>query len=552
MNASIHNADGYPPLRNAHGQATTLPMAPMQRQPTHPPPMQLAQAPMHQHPAHMEPMPGMMPTTIPGQGPPMHPSQQQMQQLPYGYPNINDLPQHALLVQSQNLPRNDVSTMHVQPIAFNHSGAAVAVPVGYRPPGISLRTKLLLGGAGLTILAAVATIAIIKGTSSSDESETASASDSETPSTPREPEVTPLPDPPKDKKNPDNVAVEPGKKDPKETKVEPKIEPKVEPIKPTLVLDAKLSHERREIRPNALVEALEATRQDDLKKEEDAKKKEEAQKKEEEAKREDAAKREREKAELAKRDKDKEDAAKREREKAELAKKEEARRAELAKLEAAKKNEPKKEEPRKEEPKKEEPKKVATASTTELTEARARADGLYRERRFKEAAQSLRVKASALSGGAQQQLASRAGLYESFGAAYNIGMGQGTSPKDAYRALNSALAFDGQIGGAYTAEIRTQLGQVAPKAAVAFLSTKDYQSAAAALRLADSLGTGSAPSAALARKQLESRAQELYREAERLADSDPAGARLRVAQINTIVGEASPWRQKAKALKIGP
>ena len=141
-------------------------------------------------PTHPTMMPGehmalanVMPTTIPGQGPPMHPSQPQMHALPFTYPNVNDHAQHAsaqhanalqqqhasaqhakMLVITNGMPRDATSTAHVPPTPYN--GLPVMQP--YVAPTLSRRTKLLLGGAGLTVLAAIATIGLIKGVSGED------------------------------------------------------------------------------------------------------------------------------------------------------------------------------------------------------------------------------------------------------------------------------------------------------------------------------------------------------------------------------------------------
>ncbi|MBA2538506.1 MAG: FHA domain-containing protein, partial [Deltaproteobacteria bacterium] len=127
-------------------------------------PTMLANGPSPEHMA----LANVMPTTIPGQGVPMQPSQPQMQALPFTYPNMAEhvqhvqSSQHAKMLVITNGHQHHAgrdSTAHVPPTPYN--GLPVMQP--YVAPQLSRRTKMLLGGAGLTVLAAIATIAIIKG-----------------------------------------------------------------------------------------------------------------------------------------------------------------------------------------------------------------------------------------------------------------------------------------------------------------------------------------------------------------------------------------------------
>ena len=110
----------------------------------HPPP---AMAPAN--------LPGMMPTTIPGQ---VSPGPRPM----YSYPQATEIPPHSvhaqmLLIQTQNR-RGDGSTMLVPPTPYD---GLPAPPPSYSQP-LTKRAKLVLGGIGLAVFAAVATIAIVK------------------------------------------------------------------------------------------------------------------------------------------------------------------------------------------------------------------------------------------------------------------------------------------------------------------------------------------------------------------------------------------------------
>jgi outer membrane biosynthesis protein TonB len=134
--------------------ASTLPLpqmanrAPMIAQPQSP--TLLASEPVS------APMPAMMPPQYQHGVPP--------RPLMAGYPQYADLPQQNVygngLLISPNGHRGDASTAHVPPMSFQ-MGAAVAQP---RAAGgqLSRRAKLILGAAGLALLAGITTVAIVK------------------------------------------------------------------------------------------------------------------------------------------------------------------------------------------------------------------------------------------------------------------------------------------------------------------------------------------------------------------------------------------------------
>ena len=221
--------------------AASMPtMAPMQLQPAS------ARPPSHQAPTMLgnaQGLPGMLPTTLPGQGRQMSPSQG-----PYGYAQAADSGPQApqpLVINGVQV-RDATSTALVPPTPYG--GMPVHVPQGhaapYVTPQLSRRTKLILGGAGLTLFAAIATIAIIKGASGKGASggkqvrpsqgqATQAPAKAATPP-PSRTTVSPIDDPKKamakpDPARPDGAKVESTTPGPK---VEPIIEPpKVEPAK---------------------------------------------------------------------------------------------------------------------------------------------------------------------------------------------------------------------------------------------------------------------------------------------------------------------------------
>ncbi|MEO8705043.1 MAG: FHA domain-containing protein, partial [Kofleriaceae bacterium] len=187
--------------------------------------------------AQQMPIANVMPTTIPGQGPPMHPSHPHIQQMPFTYPNVADHAQHAKLLVVQTGPNGRDSTAHVPPTPF---GMHAMQPQPYAAPPISRRTKLLLGGAGLALLAAIATAAIIKGQGNGGGTAAVDETPPPPPKTgsaaPPKPVVQPIKEEPK-KPDPKPIVVkeEPKKPDPDPKPIAVKEEPKKPDPKPIAV-----------------------------------------------------------------------------------------------------------------------------------------------------------------------------------------------------------------------------------------------------------------------------------------------------------------------------
>jgi hypothetical protein len=92
------------------------------------------------------------------------------------------------------------------------------------------------------------------------------------------------------------------------------------------------------------------------------------------------------------------------------------------------------------------------------------------------------------------------------------------------------------------------MGEIAPKAAVAFMAGKEFVKAKQAVVLAEGSGNSNATTQGV-RSSLEQRAGELYKEAQALQSSDPDAAKQKFREIQRIVDPKSQWHQRAgKAL----
>lgn len=145
--------------------ATTLPMPQMRQAMATGPaaPTLLAADPIN--------LAAMMPTTIPGQGmagqPQMRPQMHPVTHPAYvatAYPQATEIPPHSvhaqmLVVQGQQ-KRGDLSTAHVQPVAYG----MVAQPQRFSGSiPLSKRTKYIAALGALTVLATVVTVALLRG-----------------------------------------------------------------------------------------------------------------------------------------------------------------------------------------------------------------------------------------------------------------------------------------------------------------------------------------------------------------------------------------------------
>jgi pSer/pThr/pTyr-binding forkhead associated (FHA) protein/outer membrane biosynthesis protein TonB len=452
-----------------------------------------------------------LPTTIPGQGPPapLYP------QLPYSYPSVADIQQHAqMLVVGNGPPRDATSTALVQPTPYGVPQPTMTPSISLSPT-LSRKTKLLLGGAALTLLAAIATIAIMKSAESKQKPTTTESSgagtgsdDEASPDEPQKPDTTSAtkaqptqpettkPEATKVAQGDPGKAAKPEPTKPEATKPEPtKPEPtKPEPTKPEPIKPEPIKPEP--IKP-------EATKPEPTKPE----------------------------PEPTKPTRDARDSRD-----AKDSKKTPKTTATSPKTTTSTRSKPT---------------QVATATRSDTSGARNRAIALYREKKFTEAAALLNQTASSLSGNEATDLRTLASVYQQLGAAYNRGMSPGAKAVDAYNDLRRALNLDsGSAAGEFTSEIRTKLAQVAAKAAISFYARKDYIQAFQAVRTAEGNGITNGDTA-LVREKLEQAAKELYDQAAKEINASPDAAKQKLRQIKGMVDGKSPTLAKANQLLSG-
>jgi hypothetical protein len=129
-------------------------------------------------------------------------------------------------------------------------------------------------------------------------------------------------------------------------------------------------------------------------------------------------------------------------------------------------------------------------------------------------------------------------------------MASSTSPDTAFKQLQVALNMENSAGGQFRDEIKAKLATVAPRAAMTFIGNSDYPAAATAVKFAEANG-GQTSSTKIVRTKLEGRAKELYEQASREMDANPAEAKSKLKQIKGLVPSSSPWFQKADKLLNG-
>ena len=387
------------------------------------------------------------------------------------YPQYSDMPPGqnlGPLVVSPNGQRGDMSTAHVSPTPYAMGGMMSPVSAARPVPSVTLskRTKIILGGAGLALLAGITTIAIVSGGKKS--SAPAAAKGSAAPIAAPQPEV-PKPEEPKIVATP----IEPPKQE--APKIEPPKQeaPKQEAPKQVVVVPPPPPPKKE----TPVV----------VKKETPPPPKHEA-------------------------------------------------------------PPPKHETPRQEArvetppPKHEAPKRVATIDTGE---ARTKADGLYRQKRFSEAASVLASAAKTADDSEAKELRHIADLYVKVGRGLSSGTAPAAQPTDAFPTLRQTENFDRAAGGAFTSDIEAALKKVAPKAASSYLADKNYEQARIAVLEADKQGANTT----IFKQALERAAADMYNQASREASSDPSGAKDKCQRILNFADSKSPWYQKAAKLK---
>lgn len=182
-----------------------------------------------------------------------------------------------------------------------------------------------------------------------------------------------------------------------------------------------------------------------------------------------------------------------------------------------------------------------------MQEAKSEADALYRKKDFAGAATVVANAAATLSGADAADLKSIAAVYKQLGQLFNVGMAPGTKATDAFGALNRAVTYDRDLGGAFTAEIQKRLVSVAARAASSFMASKEYDSAFRAVKTAEDLGSTS-PTNKAVRDSLEAAANDLYRAASRDAANDITEAKRKLRQIQGMVDSKTAVYAKATKL----
>jgi pSer/pThr/pTyr-binding forkhead associated (FHA) protein len=491
--------------------------------------------------------PHMLKTTMPGQQPPVR---------PLYYPQASEMsPQavgvHAqMLVLSQQPNRGDGSTQHVPPTPY----AGVIVPQARfpLPSQLSRRAKLMVGGAALTVLAAIVTAGIIKATGS-DGATAAGAGSGKTPAASAGSglRVEPIKPPPKtepakiEPPKPETVATpktEPPKTEPPKTeppKTEPpKTEPpKIEPPK-TIAKVEPPKVEPPKTEPPKTIAKVDPPKVEPPKVEPPKT----------------IAKVEPPKVEPPKADPPKTIA------KADPPKVEKTvpPKADPPKVDPPKADPPKtivKADPPKVEktvpPKTNKrdrtapPKRVAAAVDT--TDVKNKADGLYRNKRFGDAASVLIAASKSLPDEDAKQLRYVASAYDKLGRAFSAASAPGTKAVDAYERWVQADNFDSVVGGAFSSEIKAKIATTAPKAAINYMAAKNFEAAHVAVGKAESAGASDG-NVKLVRQSLENQAGTLYGQAKSEMASSPDSAKDKLRRVQHMVDSKSPWWKKAQML----
>src|SRR5262249_14336016 len=155
-------------------------------------------------------------------------------------------------------------------------------------------------------------------------------------------------------------------------------------------------------------------------------------------------------------------------------------------------------------------KKVATIDASEVLD---KADALYRDKKFGDAARLLDSTARNTDASTARDLKLKSTRYLALGKAYNNGMAPATDPIVAYESLKSARNYDQIVGKAFESEITTKLGQVAPKAAIQYVIDGKLNDAHTAVILAEEAGATNNSTVKAVRQKLETEAGKLYAEA---------------------------------------
>ena len=188
--------------------------------------------------------------------------------------------------------------------------------------------------------------------------------------------------------------------------------------------------------------------------------------------------------------------------------------------------------------------------TGDAAAVRARGEALYQKRQFGDAAKAIRAGLGSVGADDAKDLRSLAATYDNLNKAYSVGTAPGTRPIDAYLALQSATSFDRAAGGQWVTDLQDRMGQVAPKAAIAYMAKERFEDAYGAVRVAEAAGQGKESTASI-RATLSQKAGVLYQAAVDEWDSDNKSARQKLARIKNMVDAKNSWAVKAAKLASG-
>ncbi|HEY1813339.1 MAG TPA: FHA domain-containing protein [Kofleriaceae bacterium] len=191
------------------------------------------------------------------------------------------------------------------------------------------------------------------------------------------------------------------------------------------------------------------------------------------------------------------------------------------------------------------PKRTATAD-----DARERADKLYQDKHFSDAASVLYAAAKSADASGAKELRLKAQRYASLAKSYNAGMAPGTDPEEAFDALRAATTYDQLLGGEFADDISDKMKKVVPLAAISFMASQELEKAHSAVISADQLGIGGNANVAAVRKKLEQEASSIYAQAHSAGFNTPDG-KDKLRRIKSIVDSSSQWYQKANQALLG-
>jgi len=493
-----------PPQQPAHGTpgpvpATTLPMPQMRQQIATGPsaPTMLAGDPIN--------LAGMMPTTIPGQGmggkPQMQPQMQpQMHPVMHpayaatAYPQATEIPPHSvhaqMIVQGQQ-KRGDLSTAHVQPVAYG----MVAQPQRFSGSiPLSKRTKYIAALGALTVVATIVTVAVLRGGDKKHHvaQKTEPAKSVVT--------ATPVPTP---TQTPTPTPTPPAPPTPAPTQTQTAIQtptPTPTPTPETKQVAQQVTSPPKQEPPKQEPPKQEPPKQEPPK-------------------------------QIAQKDPPKQE-------------------PKHVETHTVKRPDPPKQEPKHEEPKREEPKRVAIAPPPPPPDQTEKIDALYRDKKFSEAANVATASARANPDPDESSaLKLKAQRLKALAVAFNSGMAPAAKATDAFDQLVAATTYDQNLGGRFESEISQRLAAIAPKAAMSFAGAHNFEKAHTAVQKAEALGAGSDKNVQLVKNKLEGAAQALYQDA--INDPDPKSSKDKLRQVKLMVDSKSPWFQKATSKLLG-